>query len=331
MHTRRANREVRLPNFKKKYVAGALAVGLIMGAGGIAAAYFTATATGTGNVRVGAATPFTVTQNTPLPGALYPGQHVTTSFNINNTGGGIQHYAVTVAVDHTATTTVITAFQSASRAVVPGCKARWFTTAITTGSSGTLNPGASATLGVKVTMTNGTAAGSTQNACQTTFPKLTVSSGGPAGFALFEAEGGTASWASNTKATLSIPEHSPTYKSTATADGAAAGIEVLNPPAALPATPPTFTTSAYGAGSPRWVIQFTGGAQVVGYPPQAGSAANTWGTGVIITVPYGSSWTTVKTQASGLHVKDAFIVATTGQPTPFTDAITNVHYGTASF
>lgn len=321
------------PNFKKRYVAGALAAGLIMGAAGIAAAYFTATATGTGHVSVGAATPFTVTQNTPLPGALYPGQHVTTSFNIHNTGHGIQRYSATVAVDHTANGTIITAFQTANRAAVPGCKYSWFTTTITSASSGTLNPNANATLGVRVTMTNGTGSGSTQNACQTTFPKLTVSSGGPAGFALFEAEGGVASWTNTTQATLSIPTaNSPTYKSTTTAIGAGAGIEVLNPPAALPTNAPSFTTSAYGGGSPRWVIQFTGGGQVVGYPPQAGSAANTWGTGSGgISVPYGSNWTTVKTAAFGLTVKDAFIVATTGQPTPFTDAITNVSYGTAKF
>ena len=82
-------------NFKRKYVAGALAAGLIMGAGGIAAAYFTATGTGTGKVSVGAATPFSVTQNLPLSGKLYPGQSVTTSFKITNVGTGIQHYTVT--------------------------------------------------------------------------------------------------------------------------------------------------------------------------------------------------------------------------------------------
>ena len=37
---------MKLLNFKKKYVAGALAAGLIMGAGGIAAAFFTAAGSG---------------------------------------------------------------------------------------------------------------------------------------------------------------------------------------------------------------------------------------------------------------------------------------------
>ena len=46
---------MKLPKFRRKYVAGALAVGLIMGAGGIAAAYFGVTGSGTGSARAGTA------------------------------------------------------------------------------------------------------------------------------------------------------------------------------------------------------------------------------------------------------------------------------------
>ena len=53
-------RDVKLPNLKKKYVAGALAAGLIMGAGGIAAAYFGVTGSGTGTAATGHATNVTI-------------------------------------------------------------------------------------------------------------------------------------------------------------------------------------------------------------------------------------------------------------------------------
>ena len=53
-------REVKLPNLKKKYVAGALAAGLIMGAAGIAAAYFGVTGSGAGTAATGHATNVTI-------------------------------------------------------------------------------------------------------------------------------------------------------------------------------------------------------------------------------------------------------------------------------
>ena len=224
------------------------------------------------------------------------------------------------------TDTVITAFQTKpALEVVPGCKASWFTDTILSGGSGTLNPGASATVSVKVNMTNGTGSGSTQNACQTTFPKLDVAFGGPAGFALFEAEGGSAHWTGKTKATLTIPATAPTYISTATAIGAAAGIRVLNPGATLPATAPTFATNADHAGSPRWVIEFTTGGHATG----TAFIAPKWTTHDP-TYHYGVSWTTVKTEFAGKHVTAVFIVMTDTQ-VGTTDAITAVTYGGQKF
>ena len=323
-------REVKLPNLKKKYVAGALAVGLIMGAGGIAAAYFTATGTGTGKVSVGSATPFTVTQNSSPSGTLYPGQSVTTAFTITNTGGGIQHYTLTstdIVPAMNATGTVITANTKTGNAV-PGCKASWFTTTILGGGGPhTLNPNASTTASVRVNMTNGTGSG-TQNACQTTFPKLDVAFGGPAGFGLFEADGGTASWTnSKSTATLTIPANSP-Y-------GAAAGILVLKPGSTLPTKMPTFTTTTYNAGSgtPRWVIFFTTGKHVFGYPSTAGSVANLW-TGSTLPALY-NTWTAVKTADGTKTVSQVFIVMTIGQTIKRTstqaDLITTVTYGGQHF
>ena len=323
---------MKLPHFKKRYVAGALAAGLIMGAAGIAAAYFSATGTGTGKVNVGTATPFTVTQNGVPGGKLYPGQSVTTAFTITNTGGGIQHYTVSsgdVVAAMNGTGTIITATTGKA---VPGCKAVWFNTSITSGNSNTLNPGASATLGVTVSMTNGTGGSSTQNACQTTLPKLDVAFGGPAGFALFEADGGTASWTNKATADLNLP--------TGTPSGGAAGIEVLKPGTNLPTTAPTFKTNAYNAGSPRWVIFFTNGGYVFGYPSGSDSTGhspyntttrwqiNTSGTPVAGT---NHPWSAVTSHFTGKHVTLAFIVMDTDQTPPSTSTITTVTYGGQKF
>ncbi len=51
---------MKLPSFRKKYVAGALAAGLVMGAAGIAAAYFGVTGSGTATAKTGQATNVTI-------------------------------------------------------------------------------------------------------------------------------------------------------------------------------------------------------------------------------------------------------------------------------
>jgi hypothetical protein len=142
------------------------------------------------------------------------------------------------------------------------------------------------------------------------------------GFALFAQYGGVATWtSSNTVATLSLPT------GTTPANGAA-GIQVLHPPSTLPATAPTFTTNAAHSGSPRWVIFFTTGRHVFGYASQTVSPPGNW-TGN--TVPYGSTWTTVKTTYAGQHVTTVFIVMDTDQAPPSQSTITTVTYGTAHF
>lgn len=45
-----------------------------------------------------------------------------------------------------------------------------------------------------------------------------------------------------------------------------AGFEIRNVGTTAPTVAPTFTTSSYAAGSPRWVIEFAGGAYLWGYP-----------------------------------------------------------------
>ena len=83
---------MRLPRFKKRFIAGAMAAGMVMGAGGIAAAYFTATGTGTGTGTVGTPSPWIVNGG-HVTGSLYPGapaHFVVTASVKNPTTGGNQ-------------------------------------------------------------------------------------------------------------------------------------------------------------------------------------------------------------------------------------------------
>ncbi len=314
-------RTKKLFSTKRRTAAVVGAFALVLGAAGIAAAYFSATGTATGHATVGHATPFTMTQRAAA-GKLYPGQHQLVSFTIHNTGGGIQHWRITPTQIRIATTggNIVT-FTTQTAAV--GCKSSWFTGSPYGPSQGTLNPGGTAGFTVKVTMSNGTPPGSTQDACETKFPTLSIAFTGPVdGFVLFGQAGGSATWSTtNTAAvlTLSTPPSTPE----------AAGIEVLKPPSALPTTAPTFTTTAYKAGSPRWYIQFTTGGHVFGYPSAATpSVRGKWtGTNLVGYV----SWTAVKTQFAGKSVTAVDIIMTIGLTPPSTARITNVHYGSLGF
>jgi len=99
-----------------------------------------------------------------------------------------------------------------------------------------------------------------------------------------------------------------------------------------PAVPPSFTTSAYGAGSPRWVIELANGQYLFGYPAQLGAGATADFTGPQWQ-PSGSA--TYETYAKALadagdplgnvQVTDAYIVMDADQP-PSTDTISGMQY-----
>jgi hypothetical protein len=82
---------------KKKAVAVGLAFGLAAGAGGIAAAYFTAGGSGTGSAKVGSPQTFSVTQ-TGTPTTLLPGGHTTYTFKVTNPATFSQHFSGAAAV-----------------------------------------------------------------------------------------------------------------------------------------------------------------------------------------------------------------------------------------
>lgn len=61
--------------------------------------------------------------------------------------------------------------------------------------------------------------------------------------------------------------------------GNSAAVEVQSPAAPGNVTPPSFTTSSYGGGAPRWVVELQNGNYLFGYPSQVGGTANNTFTG----------------------------------------------------
>lgn len=128
---------------KKKVVAVGLAFGLAAGAGGIAAAYFTASGSGTGSASVGSPQTLSVTQ-TGTPTTLYPGGSTTYTFKVTNPASFSQHFSGASAT--------ITGSPPA------GCH---FTLGTPSPTSGTLAGGTSTTVTVTLSM----ATTGTQNTC----------------------------------------------------------------------------------------------------------------------------------------------------------------------
>ncbi len=166
--------------FKKKLVAGALAAGLVMGAGGIAAAYFTTTGSQSGGATVGAPGSWTFAFNSvsfTTGSAIYPGtsEHVTTTIMYTGNGNAkLQTLTVAFTKQPTPTDASLNAVvTSTDNQPVTGCHPAWWSATISQSAVGTVF-GHDATAGATVTLTLNTS-GTTQNACATAHPKFTVS------------------------------------------------------------------------------------------------------------------------------------------------------------
>lgn len=173
---------------KKRFVGAALAAGLAMGAGGVAFAYFSATATGAGDADVGHYTAHATVTFLDVgtnEAAIFPGTAgVRLTFTVTNTGTKPFRVATATAVV-TRTTTTGYVFNSTTTSghvirglPAPGCYSTWFTAHVTHTTGPTSAVGATITpttthnqvVTVKM-LTNGT----TQNACQTVQPFVTLS------------------------------------------------------------------------------------------------------------------------------------------------------------
>jgi hypothetical protein len=110
-------------------------------------------------------------------------------------------------------------------------------------------------------------------------------------------------------------------------------------PKNAPATPPSFTTDNYTAGSPRWVITFSDGCYIFGYPAQIGGNATTSFNGNQWSVqgnsnchPGGAdvSYATALNDVSpagSATVTGAYIVADGDQLPGTTDTVSALQYG----
>jgi hypothetical protein len=113
------------PN-KKQLVAIALASGLVLGAGGIAAAYFSATGTGTATASVARPVPFKVTVHTKS-GIVGPGDPTVITFAVANTHPRATGTFPEAATDPQAHVVTDTGLVTTSGHAVAGCKSSWFT------------------------------------------------------------------------------------------------------------------------------------------------------------------------------------------------------------
>lgn len=154
-----------LPRVKKKCVAVGLATGLVVGAGGIAAAYFTAPGSGSASAAVGTPMPFHVAQFS-VTGTMYPGSGATyVTFTVTNTGTGNEHASNTFASVVSKGGDITSHGNTVAR-----CLASWFH-ATASPLTATLLPGTFVHDLVRVTMST---SGTTQGACRTTFPRVVL-------------------------------------------------------------------------------------------------------------------------------------------------------------
>jgi hypothetical protein len=117
-----------------------------------------------------------------------------------------------------------------------------------------------------------------------------------------------------------------------------AELQIDSPPTAAPGTAPTFATTNYGGGSPRWEIQFAGGDSLFGYPAQADLGDTNW---TVIPASSGSCHDVIHTpeydtyanvlafiQGAGCagNVTAVYLIADGGQPAGTSDTITDLNY-----
>ncbi len=113
-----------------------------------------------------------------------------------------------------------------------------------------------------------------------------------------------------------------------------AKITVNNPSSTAPTTAPTLTSSAFAAGSPRWVITFANGDSLYGFAtagPDNWQAIPASSGACDVTKPaqtdYLAALAFIQDSGCGGNVSSAAIVADGGQAVGTSDTITNISYG----
>ena len=116
-----------------------------------------------------------------------------------------------------------------------------------------------------------------------------------------------------------------------------AQMQINGVPTAAPTSAPSFTTSNYNAGSPRWEIQFANGDALWGYPAQSDLGSSNWqvipassgacaGATEKGDVSYTTALAFIQNAGCAGNVTAALIIATGEQVAGTSDTITNVSY-----
>jgi hypothetical protein len=117
-----------------------------------------------------------------------------------------------------------------------------------------------------------------------------------------------------------------------------AEIQIDNVPTAAPSSAPSFDTSNYNGGSPRWEIQFADGDSLYGYPSQSGLGEANWqvipaSSGACHDLTHTPQYDTysnvlafIQNNGCAGNVTAAYIVADGDQVAGTSDTITNVSY-----
>jgi hypothetical protein len=168
----------------RKKVAAAVAGVALLGGGIAAYAYFTSSGTGNGSAGVGTSTAFTV-GNFSASGSLYPGDTTgaAVSYRITNPSSGhqgVQTVGVAVANDGGSPAVIL----NSAGSPVAGCLASWFSA----GSSSFLASNGTTTVTLTADVAGGdyitgtttvlmSNVGSSQDACKSVSPRITVTVG----------------------------------------------------------------------------------------------------------------------------------------------------------
>src|SRR5579872_3903177 len=107
-----------------------------------------------------------------------------------------------------------------------------------------------------------------------------------------------------------------------------AQMQVNNPPFAAPTDAPIFASDHFAGGSPHWLLQFAGGAQLVGLPLGQGDAKPWTVTGPCTNGAdsYVNQLAFIQKNNCGGAVTGAKIVADSGQAAGTSDTITSIQY-----
>ena len=93
---------------------------------------------------------------------------------------------------------------------------------------------------------------------------------------------------------------------------------------------PTFSTTNYNAGSPRWYLTLSDGNTLWGYPPKAGLNGSDFAWAVNNGNTY-QSWSTIQAEEGGATVTGAFVIADADQSAGTTDVITGLTFNGTSY